>query len=1026
MIVREIRLENVKSYGSPPEVVRLMRGVNAISGTNGSGKSTILEAIGCALFQHSPYRQEDFVREGETSGTITVVVESRFDQRTYEVVRRLGRGAVHYVYDPDIKQQVARGEADIGAWLKRHLQVDPDVDLKSLFQDSVGPPQGTLTAAFLDAASERKGKFDRLLRVEEYLKAWNQLRALDTAIDAERRELEARVASLEGQTRSLPDVEARRSELRDRTAAAALELSRCLAERDVLDRLLAEFGQASARCVAAQSAEERAAQAERHAAERTALARADYDAAVVAKRTVEANQAARDLYLAAETDLRALEVRRRERDGLQRQRNERAAALDRQRHEHDRLRDEVTRGEEAIARIAELERRIPAQDAAARRLADAQLAKRTVDQARQGVVAAEGQLARTHARVRRAEAAVVAAERHQAVAATLDERRTMLGVETEKLARANRAAGALPNLQQAQADNQRQAASLRRKISTLDREIADAARRDDPTLVVATLEQLHHETTSSRGAAVVQLEHATSTRAQVAGGLCPFLHEECRNLREGVTLETYFDGEIKRWTVELDRLNADFALVSQRLQLAREVETAMERARLRSAERDEALADLADLEERIANNERKLRLANDLANSRSDAEREQKTAALAVLEAERATDEINRLPTLRQEVADAADEQTRVERQLALLREQVTSADAVTAELQAAEAAANEVGHPREEVSHLQTVTRGLPDARAKLRAAAAAVAQLATALAAIDGELLPYTDVDVQIETCGFERDRHRPGYEAWLAAQAISRELPTRQAALAEAEEKLADASREHAERRAEAEAARQQYDTAAHASAQVKRSDVDQAIHRIQAELDVAAKEEQRLNGELARLRGLVAELEERRRSIDAIDEERAVAGALRGAIRAAGPEITRQLLARISRIASRINAEVLSQAGVELEWTPEYEIVTRRQGETRGFAQLSGGEQMAAALAVRLAAMRVLSNLRVAFLDEPTAHLDQARRTNLGDQVQRLQGFDQLVVISHDDTFDGLFGHVVRISSEGGRSRVVEAV
>ncbi|HEY8884957.1 MAG TPA: ATP-binding protein, partial [Chloroflexota bacterium] len=53
--MREVRLENVKSYGSPAEVIRFQRGVNAISGPNGSGKSTVLEAIGCALFQHLPY-----------------------------------------------------------------------------------------------------------------------------------------------------------------------------------------------------------------------------------------------------------------------------------------------------------------------------------------------------------------------------------------------------------------------------------------------------------------------------------------------------------------------------------------------------------------------------------------------------------------------------------------------------------------------------------------------------------------------------------------------------------------------------------------------------------------------------------------------------------------------------------------------------------------------------------------------------------------------------------------------------------
>ena len=81
-------------------------------------------------------------------------------------------------------------------------------------------------------------------------------------------------------------------------------------------------------------------------------------------------------------------------------------------------------------------------------------------------------------------------------------------------------------------------------------------------------------------------------------------------------------------------------------------------------------------------------------------------------------------------------------------------------------------------------------------------------------------------------------------------------------------------------------------------------------------------------------------------------------------------------------------------------------------------------MAAALAVRLAATRHLSRIRFAFLDELTAHVDEARRANLGSQVQRLQGFDQLVVISHDDTFDGLFGHVIRIVWENGQSRVLD--
>lgn len=79
-------------------------------------------------------------------------------------------------------------------------------------------------------------------------------------------------------------------------------------------------------------------------------------------------------------------------------------------------------------------------------------------------------------------------------------------------------------------------------------------------------------------------------------------------------------------------------------------------------------------------------------------------------------------------------------------------------------------------------------------------------------------------------------------------------------------------------------------------------------------------------------------------------------------------------------------------------------------------------MAAALAVRLALLQAISNVRLAFLDEPTAHMDALRRVNLASQLQKLRSFDQLVVISHDDSFDTLFGHVVRLAKRSGATVV----
>ena len=61
-------------------------------------------------------------------------------------------------------------------------------------------------------------------------------------------------------------------------------------------------------------------------------------------------------------------------------------------------------------------------------------------------------------------------------------------------------------------------------------------------------------------------------------------------------------------------------------------------------------------------------------------------------------------------------------------------------------------------------------------------------------------------------------------------------------------------------------------------------------------------------------------------------------------------------------------------------------------------------MAAALSIRLAILKQLSDIRIAFFDEPTTNMDAERRENLAQQISQIKNFDQLFVISHDDTFE----------------------
>jgi exonuclease SbcC len=72
-------------------------------------------------------------------------------------------------------------------------------------------------------------------------------------------------------------------------------------------------------------------------------------------------------------------------------------------------------------------------------------------------------------------------------------------------------------------------------------------------------------------------------------------------------------------------------------------------------------------------------------------------------------------------------------------------------------------------------------------------------------------------------------------------------------------------------------------------------------------------------------------------------------------------------------------------------------------------------MAAALAVRLALLKQLSDIRIAFFDEPTVNMDAERRERLAQQIGQVRHFDQLFVISHDDTFEETVDHVVMLAA-----------
>ena len=245
-----------------------------------------------------------------------------------------------------------------------------------------------------------------------------------------------------------------------------------------------------------------------------------------------------------------------------------------------------------------------------------------------------------------------------------------------------------------------------------------------------------------------------------------------------------------------------------------------------------------------------------------------------------------------------------------------------------------------------------------------------------------------------------------------------------MVKAEEAAERAAREVLSAREKFEAASRAYSREQHDGERAALVEATKLEAATRAKLEVTEKSEASLTTEIARLVELREQWHQQIKELDRLKELEEGTEYIRYILKEAGPRITESYLYNISIEANQLFREITGEAGRALRWSRDYEILLEEEGHERSFPNLSGGEQMAAAMAIRLAILKQLSDIRLAFFDEPTINMDAERRERLAQQIGQVQHFDQLFIISHDDTFEENVDHTIHVERKSDSARADE--
>ena len=1001
-----LTLENIKSYIK--ETIAFFDGVNFVSGSNGAGKTTIIEAIGYALFDASPFTvQRQFIREGQKSGTITVILEAA-DERIYRVVRRLRlpAGGSWAVYDEESGMELneLHGNPDVKAWLAANLNMTGGLNPTLLFEDVIGISQGSFTSPFLEKAKDRKNTFNKILQLDSYREAFEKTSGLDAVFSKSIGDKEGDKKGLLVRAEGWESCKAELTVNRERIEVLGQELQAVKGEIKVVDLQIEEQEKLKTLVdIKEKELHNLDVRLEGLRVRQERLAK-DLQEAALCKEKVEAAKAGYLAYSKLQDKQKELETKRKLRDALiieQQAQKTAIASLTAQLQSETQNRNcQLKDGE------TELKELLAEGEKAAAERKDAVIKKTAAEEDKAKLSGQEEILGYP-------QQALSCAKQGKAVIEALIGNYQQLLNEKEKLVR----------------------------LLSCEAELALAAQ--SLPRIELELRQIGEELSRANG----KMASLEENRKATDKGVCPFFETPCPNI-EG-SLDDYFTTEIEKLMPTVLGLRLQSEELEARLVQSRKAREDYNMLLRYREQLEQVLQQIQKSELALDRENNELRKVLDTKNLKAFEHSIVEIGAKDVLikiiheydkQCKRVfTDTADTEPPQSGNylgpMSAIVDGLEALTGQLELIRDQSSiirnNADALmNRSLQEAggrlAAIEDRLGSLRERYRKLSAVLQmirqddGLEKLELKLK-------EKERELAGTVEKLLQYSNLEEEWEENKKVGGKLEPDYIIYMQNIEGAGKIPLLRQVEREMLGEEQSLSAEVQRQKSMLQQLKTQYAEETLSSARQQRERLVEDRAKKEADLEYAGREALRYEKLLNEKELVLREIAVLDIKIEKEEKAREMLRLVRVTLNQSGEKMAQVYRQYIGREADLIYQQIAAE-NVHLFWADDYEIkiIDRPDSNVREriFGQLSGGEKMTAALAIRLALLKQLSGLGIGFFDEPTANLDEKRRGNLARIIPEItRNFNQVFVISHDDSFDAITENVIALKKDINKGSIV---